>query len=284
MAEDRSRRRASFSVASSLAAVLVTLALIGLIFLSELRPDRAPIDPTVGPTTRSAPGRIAVVTTDALNVRDGASLDAPVIDTLSQGARLDVLGETRNGYTPVRYGTGQAWIASEFLTIDDSMPVPGGESRAMAPVDRERHPSSVLDADVGVSAEEAVAHERWIDVDRTTGTVALHVGETTVTTYKGKTGSDPSANGFYATAPGTFHVFSMSKELAETPFAEGVYLTDWVGFDPVRSNGFHSPTRDASGNIQVPQNATTLGCVRLDADDAARVFDFAFIGMRVEVH
>ncbi|MDQ3540132.1 MAG: SH3 domain-containing protein, partial [Chloroflexota bacterium] len=75
---------------------------------------------TPGPTAQSRPVTTAVVTADALNVRDGASLDAAVIDTLSWGVRLEVLGDARNGFTPICHGTGQAWMASEFLTVDGS--------------------------------------------------------------------------------------------------------------------------------------------------------------------
>jgi lipoprotein-anchoring transpeptidase ErfK/SrfK len=76
----------------------------------------------------------------------------------------------------------------------------------------------------------------------------------------------------------------MNKGLAPTPFADDTWLTDWVGFDPVRHNGIHSPVRNADGSIREWQNATTLGCVRLDAEAAVTVFEFASIGMRVEVH
>lgn len=258
--------------------VLVAIGVIGFVALSDIRPDRAPsIDPTPGPIARSGAGTIAVVTTDALNVRDGASIDAAVIDTLSQGARLEVFGESRNGFTPIRYGTGQGWMATEFLTVDvdNSSEVPEDLGQSKEPPGD----GSVTDVPTG-----EVLRERWIDVDRSTGVVILYEGLTIVATYVGKTGQDASADGFFATAPGTYYVFSMNEQLAETPFAEGVYLTHWVGFDPDRSNGFHSPARDALGNVQLTQDATTLGCVRLDADAAAEVFDFSFIGMRVDIH
>lgn len=283
MAQNQLRRRTGFSVALRSVAVLLVLGVIGFVMLSDTLPARAPA-PDPAPEARPA-GSTAVVTTDGLNVRDGASLDAAVIDTFPRGARLEVFGEPRNGFTPVRYTSGQAWMASEFLDVDGTVPITAEGSSDEAQADRERSLArSVAAGGTDLSTGDAVSHERWIDVDRTTGIVALRDGPSTIATYTGKTGADPSAEGFYATAPGTFHVYSMNEDLAPTPFAEGVYLTDWVGFDSIRSNGFHSPTRDASGNVQPTQNATTLGCVRLDAEDAARVFDFSFIGMRVEIH
>lgn len=278
-------------------AGLLAMAVIGFVIMSDARLESSPIlDPAPGPTVSPSPGTTAIVATDALNVRDGASIDAAVIGTLSQGARLGVLGAARNGFTPVRHGSGQAWMASEYLTVDSTSRVsaeaPGGgpesapePETAAAPEDPRQAEKPPEDVSVGeVPVDEAIVQERWIDVDRTTGVVTLHEGASIVSTYVGRTGQDSSADGFFSTAPGTFHVFSMNKDLAETPFADGAYLTDWVGFDPERSNGFHSPVRDEWGNVQPAQNASTLGCVRLDADAAVAVFEFSYIGMRVEIH
>lgn len=276
-------------------ALLVTIGVIGFVFLSDFRSQSEPsFDPASDSIEPSRATTTAVVATDALNVRAGASLDATVIDTLPRGARLEVVGDARNGFTPIRHGADQAWMASEFLSVDDR---PGAtdsrtrqgivpESVAAIASEETWQPDWPVD-DVNVPDPPAAVvggQERWIDVDRTTGVVTLHEGASTMMAFVGKTGRDPSVDGFFSTALGTFHVFSMNEELAETPFAEGVYLTDWVGFDPERSNGFHSPARDASGNVQTFQNATTMGCVRLDEDAAEAVFDFSFIGMRVEIH
>lgn len=108
-------------------------------------------------------------------------------------------------------------------------------------------------------------------------------GDVTLEVFSGKIGRDASTDGFYATAIGTYWVYSMNKGLAPTPFAEDTWLTDWVGFDPARKNGIHSPVRESDGTVREWQNATTLGCVRLGEDDAVAVFEFAEIGMRVEV-
>lgn len=126
--------------------------------------------------------------------------------------------------------------------------------------------------------------ERWIDVDRTTAMVTLYVGDSSLASFRGKIGRDPSADGFYSTAVGTYHVYSMQEGLSSTPFVDDVYLSDWVGFDPERKNGFHSPVREADGRERLTQNPTTMGCVRLNSNDAVALFDFAYVGMRVEIH
>lgn len=136
----------------------------------------------------------------------------------------------------------------------------------------------------GELPEQVVPGERWIEVDRSEATVTLHDGNRIVAVFAGLMGRDPSPDGYYSTAIGTYHVFSMNRDLTETPFAPGVFLTDWVGFDPERSNGFHSPTRDAEGNVVQTGGTVTMGCVRLSEDDARFLFDFAELGMRVEIH
>ncbi|MDQ3539104.1 MAG: SH3 domain-containing protein, partial [Chloroflexota bacterium] len=174
------RRPAGFTILLRSIAMVVAVGVIGFVVLSNVRPDSDPSsDPT--PIPPSPPGSVttSVVTTDALNVRAGASLDAAVIDTLSYGARLEVVGEARNGFTPIRHGAGQAWMASEFLTVDGSPGANAWRSRegvapkSMATVVSEGpgQPNGTLE-DVSVpyvSAEEAVLQERWIDVERTTG-------------------------------------------------------------------------------------------------------------------
>lgn len=126
--------------------------------------------------------------------------------------------------------------------------------------------------------------ERWIDVNRTTGIVTLYEGERVVVEFEALVGKDASPDGFYSTAVGTFHVHMKRAELTETPFADGVFLTHFVGFDWERSNGFHSPTKDAEGTVIQTGGTATLGCVRLGDEEARLLFDFAFVGMRVEVH
>jgi hypothetical protein len=268
----------------TLLSVLVLVVSAGWI-VSSVGPWAALSD-LVGPDTRWA-----TVTTDVLNVRAAPTTDSEIVDAYEQGQRVEVLGGGRDGFVPVRHGNGQAWMAVAYLTFDGGAP---GSIAGAIPVQNAAAASGGAGEESPPPADETVSipidedgvdpGERWIGIDRGTATVTLYEGDVAIASFAGRIGRDPSADGFYATAIGTYHVYSMNKGLAPTPFAEDTWLTDWVGFDPVRKNGIHSPVRDAEGNVKPWQNPTTLGCVRLEADDAATVFEFAHIGMRVEVH
>lgn len=242
--------------------------------------------------------RWATVATDVLNVREAPSTDSAVLDSYAGGDSVQVIGEPEAGFVPVTYGDGQAWLAREYLSFDrptDAMPVnplpaqdvsAAGIPEVPAVLDSADPEAETVDVPtvVEVVAEPVEPVERWIDIDRSTAAVTLYDGAELIASFTGRIGRDPSPDGFYATAVGTFHVYSMNKGLAPTPFAEDAWLTDWVGFDPERNNGIHSPVRDADGVEKPWQNPATLGCVRLNADAAVAVFDFAELGMRVEVH
>jgi uncharacterized protein YgiM (DUF1202 family) len=276
------------------------------------------------------------VTTDDVNMRSGPGTTFDVLAVVPQASAVDVVGDPRNGFLPVRVEGRDAWIAADYLRSGTSVrvstvlaaeaaverevaverpPVADGDEGAttVAPAapdtaeENDMRPAAAgIDepvtetvaaelpaesADAAETGDETTdvaapvpAGERWIEVDRSTATVTLHEGDGVVAVFTGLIGKDPSPDGYYSTATGTFHVYSMNRDLTETPFAPGVYLTDWVGFDPQRSNGFHSPVRDADGEVVHTGGTSTLGCVRLGEDEARQVFDFAFIGMRVEIH
>lgn len=251
----------------------------------------------------------AEVATDVLNVRDSASLQADVIAALTQGDRVTVDGANIDGFVPVSAsmggGTIQGWVAVAYLQPIDgtgwafdpdhgaAIGSPSADQGTVSTGDGASGVSEVPSAgtedgsaavSVVPTATSEPTGEHWIDVNRSTATVTLYVGTTPVAQYSARIGRDPSSDGFYSTAVGTFHVYSMQKELSSTPFVDDVYLSDWVGFDPDRKNGFHSPVRNVDGSVRQPQNQTTMGCVRLGEADAQAVFAFAEIGMRVEIH
>jgi lipoprotein-anchoring transpeptidase ErfK/SrfK len=257
-----------------------------------------------------APGSFrqhAVITTDVLNLRAAPTTDADVLDTGAEGDHVEVIGSAENGFYPVRVNGTQGWMSTRYLQLDGEstgtqsqiVDQPGvalaadipaqltGDEPSPVRADSEtsalEDPSYTSAVDQAVSEPQRPSGERWIEINRSRATVTLHHGDTVVAVYAGRIGRDPSPNGFYSTAVGTYYVFSMNKGLAPTPFAEDTYLTDWVGFDPVRKNGIHSPVRDANGIEKEWQNQTTMGCVRLSAADAVSVFEFAEIGMRVVV-
>ncbi len=306
------RRRGTQRNATTGTAVTVLVVLLSLAVVWQVASLLGPGDPA-GPVVEDT-----FYTTADVNLRAGPGVDYEVLSVVPVRDEVTVTGDARDGFLPVRTQGVDAWIASDYLSpdgvtlasnVDVAMPteapLPTDVPPTQAPLPTEIPPTEVpvvtgepvadtLAAETTTVGEGAPAArsldvttpegERWAEVDRSTGTVTLHQGNTIVASFPALIGKDPSADGYYATAVGTYYVFSKERALTETPFAPGVYLTDWVGFDPERSNGFHSPTRDEHGNIVQTGGTATLGCVRLGEADARTMFDFAFIGMRVEVH
>jgi hypothetical protein len=244
-------------------------------------------------------GISAWVSTDAVNLRAAPSTESAILDVLPHGTVVTVTGASRDGFTPVEYNGTGAWMYAEYLSSESAEPHDLGltvqnaraaepesstAETAPPPVTEPTDNTRVREPEAPALNELAPQGEHWIDVDRGTATVTLYIGDTPVKSFSARIGRDPSDDGFFSTAVGTYHVFAMNAGLNSTPFVEDVYMTHFVGFDPERHNGFHSPIRDASGAILPSQNPTTLGCVRLDEAAAAEVYAFAYIGMRVEVH
>ncbi|HEY8448126.1 MAG TPA: SH3 domain-containing protein [Thermomicrobiales bacterium] len=195
-------------------------------------------------------GGTAWVNTDALNIRADASKKAAVIGLLYQGEEVQVTGGEVNGFVPVSANGVWGWVWSGYLSWDG--PVSSGP-------------------------------EHWIDVDRSSRTVTLYVGDEPIATYYASLGFDPSPDGFYSTAIGTYYVYSKYEPISYTPWADA-YIKYWVGFDPERLNGFHSWTLDANGNVLPWGDGPTGGCVATDMAAAKAIYDFSYIGMRVEIH
>ena len=263
----------------------------------------------------SSPQMHTVYAADDVNLRTGPGTTFDVLTVVPAGVELSVGRDSVNGFSAVKVNGQQGWISTAYLVepgvayaaehqavaIDAEASTAGPSLGTVAPPPE---PETISEAPPPIpeSAPTSVAPtlpvlaqttqvvvppqpgEQWIEVNRSTRTVTLHNGEIVVASFTALIGKDLSADGYYSTAVGTHYVHVKEKALAETPFADGVYLTDFVGFDPERSNGFHSPTRDAAGNIVITGGTATLGCVRLAEADAQLLFDFATIGMRVDVH
>lgn len=271
---------------------------IAALAASKLIPGSSELASVPLPGNESA--RWATVATDVLNARVAPGNDSEIVGSLVAGDRVEVIGDAEAGFVPVAHGETPVWLAERYLAYRgdvETFPVgslPVEQGAAAEPWDASALDDSAtvsghagLEADAPV--EETLARavdppERWIDIDRSEASVTLFDGDVAVETFVGRIGRDPSPDGFYSTAIGSYRVYSMNRGLAPSPFADDTWLTDWVGFDPERSNGIHSPVRDANGVEKAWQNPTTMGCVRLGAEAAATVFDFAEIGMRVEVH
>jgi L,D-transpeptidase-like protein len=220
-------------------------------------------------TVAGASGATVWVNTDYLNIRSDASLASTIENVAVNGDSFTTAGDPVNGFQPIYYGNGVAWVWGGYLSWDGStaaQPAVGGDSGG---------------ANAAPSASGGAEH--WIDVNRSTGAVSLMIGDQAQATFSGSMGFDQSSDGFYATAIGTYHVYSIYVPLSYTPFAKA-YISGWVGFDPDRQNGFHSYTKDANGNIVPGGSGATGGCVALAPGDIDQLDNFASIGMRVTIH
>lgn len=122
--------------------------------------------------------------------------------------------------------------------------------------------------------------ERWIEVDLQAQKVRLYAGNKIINEYPAATGVNQSPQ--TTTYRGLFTITSKYKGPIQT--VPSVYVKDVLEFDPDHGNGIHSMPMDKDGNIlddRLGQPATA-GCVRVG--EAERVYDFAYLGMRVWVH
>jgi hypothetical protein len=124
---------------------------------------------------------------------------------------------------------------------------------------------------------------RWIDVDVSRYQVRLMSGtEATRTFAPVAVGAQVDSGAYESTQTGTFRVHNKIAGLQyDAPYK--TYISDWVGFDAARANGFHSLLKDAIGNVVDPATGrVSNGCIRVA--DSAAVFAYAEIGMVVYVH
>ena len=200
-------------------------------------------------------------------VTDGAPLyldwnDHTVIEWMDAGVNVSHFWGPHEGLYEIRYQGIVGWTPVANVDFGGG----GGEAVAAAPA----------------PAEVAPSGEHWIDVNRSSGTVTLFIGDQPQATFSAVM-SESQGEDFYATASGTYYIFALDYSLHYTPYADA-YISHWIAFDGSRDNGFHSYTKDANGDILWWGAAPTWGCVALAPGDIDAVYDFAEIGMRVEVH
>ena len=124
---------------------------------------------------------------------------------------------------------------------------------------------------------------RWIDVNVTTFRVHLMEGtNVTRTIAPVAVGVEVDTGNFTSTQTGLFYVYNKIGGLQyDAPYDS--YISDWVGFDADKQNGFHSFLKDKDGKETVTSTGrVSNGCIRTAA--AADIFGFADIGMPVLVH
>lgn len=121
-------------------------------------------------------------------------------------------------------------------------------------------------------------NERWLEVDLGRQLVFLREGNKVLRSIVASTGV-PEAN----TEVGSFRVYEMNPNFQYLA-RYGDYIINWVAFDGRWPIGFHSRPMDARGNVvdATLGKPASHGCVRTAESDV--IFDFAELGMRVEVH
>jgi len=203
----------------------------------------------------------ATVAADAANIRAEPGTWSDVVGQAWQDEWVTILsGPTDSGWYEVSAPGGDGWIDGSLLALDGAGAWQGWGGESLA-----------------------APGERWIDVDRSDGTVTLYEGDIPQATFWAAMGIDPSADGFYSTAIGTYRVYERDADLTWSEFG-GAWFTHWVGFDPDRLNGFHSWVMDENGWLIDGAAGPTYGCVALEPSAAEQLFWFAEPGTRVEVH
>jgi hypothetical protein len=124
---------------------------------------------------------------------------------------------------------------------------------------------------------------KWIDVDLTRLEVQLLDGDTVLRTIGPiAIGEQVNTGVFESTQTGLFEVYVKTRDLTyDAPY--DTYISDWVGFDPDKANGFHSFLKDKNGNVvDAGTGRISNGCIC--TGDATAIYEFAQVGMPVLVH
>lgn len=75
--------------------------------------DAAPAEETAPPSPDTMHGK----TSTRVNIRDAASEDAKVLDTVEEGTTFDIVEIQDNGWTKILYDGSEAYISSNFVII-----------------------------------------------------------------------------------------------------------------------------------------------------------------------
>jgi hypothetical protein len=170
-------------------------------------------------------------------------------------------------------------VPSSATTTNGGKPATPPPSFSAAPV-----PTAVVaTAKLTMDGTSAPTTGRWIDVDVSRYTVRLMTGtESTRTFAPVAVGAQVDTGVYESTQTGTFRVHNKIAGLQyDAPYK--TYISDWVGFDAARANGFHSLLKDANGNVVDPATGrVSNGCIRVG--ESAAIFAYAEVGMVVYVH
>lgn len=87
---------------------------------SSTPPDTASVKAASSEESASATGSQAArhgKTSTRVNIRDAASEDAKVLDTVEEGTTFDILEVMDNGWTKILYQDTEAYISSSFVIV-----------------------------------------------------------------------------------------------------------------------------------------------------------------------
>lgn len=193
-----------------------------------------------------------------------------LIEPLTATPRADVAASHA---TPKAAATAASAAAGETPAQDDATPDASVAAAAPTP------------APAAVATDDALrpTEGRWIEVDVTKYVVRLMDGDTVLQTIGPVAVGEQVDTGVYeSTQTGLFHVYNKAPGLAFDP-PYNTYISDWVGFDPAKNNGFHSFLKDKDGNVvDASTGRVSNGCIR--TPDPAAITAFAQDGMPVWVH
>jgi hypothetical protein len=215
-------------------------------------PPQVLVAPSVQAQTGEAPAAVAPLTTFAPLPSNSGTINAPTATPHPSSATT-----TTNGGKP-----------ATPPTTFSATPVPTGV---------------LTTTKLTMDGTSAPTTGRWIDVDVSRYQVRLMTGtEATRTFAPVAVGMQVDTGVYESTQTGTFRVHNKIGGLQyDAPYK--TYISDWVGFDAARANGFHSLLKDGNGNVVDPATGrVSNGCIRVG--DSAAIFAYAEIGMVVYVH
>jgi hypothetical protein len=181
--------------------------------------------------------------------------------------------------TPVVQNGGKVEATATTTTGQGASTPASTATKASTPVTAQTPASTGTAASTG----NAPTTGKWIDVDVTRFVVKLMNGTQIVQTISPvAVGAAVNTGEYESTQTGLFYVYNKIAGLQyDAPYS--AYISDWVGFDPQKANGFHSFLQDQTGAVTDPATGrVSNGCIRTGASKV--IFDYADIGTAVYVH
>ncbi len=236
---------------------LVLALLVGLIGFSGIKPAAA---------------ASSYIDTDVLNLRTEPGVWASVVTQMYQGESISVIdGPTDEGWYQIEYAGNVGWAWGGYLAVNGSLGWDG------AP------PSTGGNSGGGTTASTIPATSGSISIARATRSLCMRATTRLPPTTLRSATTRPIRNST-PRRPALITSTARTLDARPGPIWGKAFIEYWMAFDGERSNGFHSWSMDANGNVIPGGDGLTGGCVALEPGAAAAVYDWAPIGTRVEIH